>query len=476
MERERRDRQIWFAFVACLVVGAGVRLLNLDAPIIGMHSWRQADTAAIARNFHEFGYHFFLPQIDWGGATHGYVESEFPIFPFTVAVLYGALGVHEWIGRFAAVTAFLVGAIALFDLTRRAIDLPTAMWSFAFYLFLPLNIFYSRAFMPEPWMISASVLGIYWFYRWTQDDRTSHLAIAATFVTLAALLKLPALYLGLPLAWMGWSKYKSGAIRRGVLWAVVVAVLVPVAAWYFHAHQILERGGQTFGVWEYGSDKWGNWALVASWEFWNGVIFRSLAERWFTWAAFAVLIVGIFLPRRARDERLFDAWLLAALVYVVIVARGNYVHEYYQLPFLPVGVVYIGKVFARHWGSTWRTAPRALLALCLVVTAGLSASRLGDYLRREDPSRSREIALGREIRERTEPNALVVAVQEGNPTLLYHAHRKGWSISQSSVTESSLRELHAKGARYVVSTQDFGPPAGHVEVYRGQHGYIARIP
>ena len=470
------DRRSAYVFGACLVLGAILRLLNLDAPIIGMHSWRQADTAAIARNFHEFGYSFSLPQVDWGGARPGYVESEFPIFPFTIALLYAAFGVHEWLGRLAALVVFLAGAVALFDLIRRAIDRPTALWSFAFYLLLPLSVFYSRAFMPEAWMISASILGIYWFYRWTHGGRGVYLALAAAFVALAALLKLPALYLGLPLAWMGWNRFGAAVVRNASIVAVVVAVLVPVAAWYFHAHQILEHGGLTFGVWEYGSDKWGNWNLVASWHFWNGVIFRSLAERWFTWAAFVALLVGIALPRRTRDEGLFDAWLLAVLIYLVIVARGNFVHEYYQMPFLPVGVVYVGKVFARYWGSGWRTAPRVLLALTLAATAGLSAARLADYLRREDPARSREIALGREIQERTTPNAFVVAVEDGNPTLLYLAHRKGWLVSRNALTAEALEAYRREGAQYVVSTQDATALIGGDELYRGASGYIVRLP
>ena len=38
-------RPVW----PLLLIGAALRLVNLHAPVLGVHSWRQADTAAIAR-------------------------------------------------------------------------------------------------------------------------------------------------------------------------------------------------------------------------------------------------------------------------------------------------------------------------------------------------------------------------------------------------------------------------------------------
>lgn len=75
------------SYVWVLVLfGVSCRMINLSAPPIGMHSWRQTDTAAIARNFYEHGYRFHLPQVDWGGSGPGYVESEFPIYTYSVAL------------------------------------------------------------------------------------------------------------------------------------------------------------------------------------------------------------------------------------------------------------------------------------------------------------------------------------------------------------------------------------------------------
>ncbi|HNY11065.1 MAG TPA: dolichyl-phosphate-mannose--protein mannosyltransferase, partial [Candidatus Wallbacteria bacterium] len=67
-----------------------IRFVNAGAPIIGVQQWRQCDTAAIARNFYESGMDIFHPRIDWGGNSPGFVESEFQLYPFIVALLYKA--------------------------------------------------------------------------------------------------------------------------------------------------------------------------------------------------------------------------------------------------------------------------------------------------------------------------------------------------------------------------------------------------
>ena len=81
----RAGRRILWALLA---LGLVVRLPHLGMPPIGVHSWRQSDTAAIARNYREHGYRFGMPQVDWGGAGPGYVESEFPLYPYSASLLY----------------------------------------------------------------------------------------------------------------------------------------------------------------------------------------------------------------------------------------------------------------------------------------------------------------------------------------------------------------------------------------------------
>ena len=85
--------------IIIIISGFLTRLINITQPLLEVAGWRQCDTAAIARNFYYNGMNIFYPQILAGGATNGIIgETEFHIYPFTVALLYKIFGVHEFLG------------------------------------------------------------------------------------------------------------------------------------------------------------------------------------------------------------------------------------------------------------------------------------------------------------------------------------------------------------------------------------------
>ena len=74
--------------VAILIVGFIVRLYKINSPIADWHSFRQADTAAVARVYLEKGINLLEPtyyDISRVQSGHfnpiGYRFFEFPIFP-----------------------------------------------------------------------------------------------------------------------------------------------------------------------------------------------------------------------------------------------------------------------------------------------------------------------------------------------------------------------------------------------------------
>ena len=439
-----------------LALALVLRLVHVGAPILGVHSWRQADTAAMARNFHENGYRFFEPQVDWGGSGPGYVECELPAFPYAVALAYGVLGPSEAWGRLLAALLSTLTVYLLYRLARDAYGDDRAALAAAFvFAVLPLSVFYGRAFMPESAMLCASVAALHAFDRWTATGKRRWYVLAAVATAMAALLKLPCLYLGLPLLYLAWRTWGAGLVRRPALWLFAVLVLAPVALWYVHAHELYRHGGVTFGIWGYGSDKWGNWGLVASSDFWNGVLLRSLAERQLTWAGVPLAVAGLLLPRVGRRGGLVDWWLAALGVYLVVVARGNLLHEYYQLPFLPPLSIAMGRAIAAAFAPGDRRTLRAGVATALVAAMlVLSGSRLTSYWRREEPPRSMLHRLALEVDRQTPPGARIVALDQGNPTLLYLAHRKGWHARWEDLVPATLQARAAEGAGYAAGLRE----------------------
>ena len=55
-----------------------------------------------------------------------------------------------------------------------------------------------------------------------------------------------------------------------------------------------------------------------------GVFVGTLGGRMLTWAGFPVFLVGLWLPRRERLERLFDIWLLAVVIVLPLWGTHTY--------------------------------------------------------------------------------------------------------------------------------------------------------
>jgi hypothetical protein len=118
------------------------------------------------------------------------------------------------------------------------------------------------------------------------------------------------------------------------------------------------------------------------------------------------------------------------------------------LPLLLPFAAYLGMACARHVAPGAAPARSLAMALLLGVVAhgGWMYSR---YMAREDVRASPVLALGEDVRAHTEGDALVVAVDAGNPTLLYHLHRKGWHAFADDLGDTFLSEQASHGARYL---------------------------
>lgn len=435
---DARSRLIVAGIVLLALV---LRLYHLGAPPIGIHAWRQSDTASIARNYAREGYDFAHPRIDWAGDRSGYAETEFPLYQFSVACVYAATGIHEWAARLLTAVMSAATVWVIFDLATLLASRRVGVWAALLFALLPLCIYYGRTIQPDSMMLLCSAAGINLMLRWSMTGRAALLAASCACITLACLLKLPTLYLGLPVAWLAWRRLGWRMLLSPALWAYGAVVLVAVAAWYWHAYRLGSANGASFAI--LNSDKIGHWDMLLDWRYHNTIVFRRLAERHFTWAGFPLLLVGLALPRRGA-ERLLDVWMIAVAVFFLIAPFPNEAHEYYQLPFMLPGVIHAARALDFAW-SRWRP-----LTIGVVVgIAAMSAFRVLEYGAMERVETSEEIAAARAVARITQPGDLVIAVDgrfPGNPTLLYLADRRGWAKPPSALESDALADLKRRGA------------------------------
>ncbi|PZU99314.1 MAG: hypothetical protein DCE90_02010 [Pseudanabaena sp.] len=424
-----------------------LRIYNIQSPILGVHSWRQADTAAMARNFYENGYNFFYPQIDWGGNLEGYCQTEFPIYSFIIAILYKIFGFHESIGRLLSIGFSLIAIYFLYQLCLEiTCDKKLSFWSSFFYTIIPTNIYYSRTFQPESLVLMSAISGTYFFYKWIKYDENRYLFISSLLICLSCLIKVvPVFYLFFPLTYLVWQKFQYKMFSNLNLYFYALIIIVPSFSWYFHSYQIANEYGLSFG---FGAERFG-WNLQRS-----GIVFEQIiyfiAIRHLLVLGFVAMIVGMFYKRDRQEEIIFDLLFISNILYILMFANLNSFHEYYQLPLLIPASLYIGKAFVRVNYSKGLT--RIILVIFLTISSLFYSL---EYMAKEDPNYSELFELVQIVKQITPQNALIVATTGGDPTILYLSDRKGWIPSPSSINSTYLSDRAKEGAKYLIGGYNF---------------------
>jgi hypothetical protein len=445
--------------IVLLSLGVSFRLIKISQPFIDAWSWRQSDVAMIAENFYHHGFHLFYPQINWAGNTPGYVGTEFQLVPFIVSLLYICFGVHEWIGRSVSVSFFAVSVPFFYLLVRKVSNERSALLAVGIFMCTPLSIYASRSFMPDIASLSLSIAALYLFAEWLERERAPWLFMVVCLVTsLAILVKLPAVIIGLPLTYMAWQKYGVRLVARRELWTFAVLALILPLAWYAHAFLLSTRH---FPYHFFGAGG----IAIKDLGWYLGILHWTVAES-LTPIVFGAMLVGSLLPSRATFGRLFHWWLITIILFVFLAGEGNR-HQWYQLPIVPVAAAFSGFSCDAAWRSLAqltgsKIAPTCMCCIFFAALIYLSYSALKP-LYAPEPRRLQAWKVGNELNRIAPTDALVIAADDGDPTAIYYSRRKGWHFLQNGLFEgypvdsqqaiTQLEDWRKEGASYLIFTQ-----------------------
>jgi hypothetical protein len=173
-------------------------------------------------------------------------------------------------------------------------------------------------------------------------------------------------------------------------------------------------------------------------------------------------LIGLFVAPRAKLGCLFDWWLAGMVLFVVAVGYGNR-HPWYQLPLVPIAAAFAGAACA-FLGS--KISSRVAVVVLSILLASAFAILACLYVRPVYESSAAQLRdAGLELNRITATDAVIVAVDGGNPTIFYYAKRKGWHFleqngiyggnpknSQQAITD--LERLHREGATHLVFTSN----------------------
>lgn len=454
-----------------IIVGIVIRVPLLSAPLTAnlTDDWRQADTASIAHHFYKNGYHIFYPQIYWGGNGPGYVETEFQLYPFTVAVLYRFFGEQVWLGRLVSLLITVVTFIVFYLLARRLIGSLAALWALGFFVISPLLIRYSVAYMPEATVLCFYVTALYFFQRWLEQSKPNLILFAALSTAAAILVKPTAIHIGLIFLLMLIEQYGWRLFNVKAVWLFGLVSLVPGILWYAHARNLYLTYGNTFGVFSGGDSKFGNFSYWLSPTFYGSLL--QLDVEWvFAGVGILVFLLGAGLLIRQRHSRIVLYGVITIVIYYMIVARyasetWGIQYHIYLVPFAALGV---GPGLDWLFESARSLSKRGAMLGYASILGGLIVLALifyssGRTSQRLLSPRNQNLAnCGLQVASVVPADAKIVvsttsrAMDNGvannyqEPHIFFYSDRYGWSLPADWHTADYLRKYRGEGAGYFV--------------------------
>lgn len=452
---------------AILALGLLVRTATISSPLFDFHSWRQADSAAIARNFVQERFNPLYPQVDFRGSRPvGYVETGFELHAFIVATLSLPFGWSTETGRVVSALSFLPAALLLASFVRRRYGESASLIAlFLYALGLPLTVFMDRAFMNEALLTMLSIGCLWTAQSYVGRQRPRDLGALLLASTLIAIVKPTYLIVWGPIAGLFIERFGRRVLLRWELWMLAAVNLASCALWFAHAHRLYELTGLTFGL----SDKLLSASLLFSTEYWVKIATRLLKD---IIGPVGMVFGPVGLYAAVRSGRVAEALgVLGFAFYLVVVTIGNFHHNYYQLPIVPVatvlaslGIVEAVRRLAERRSWAWATR-------MYVYAAILGAAVMTTYLRSVSAHNWYEVNQGalricEEVSPLLRPDDRVVFLDYPSPDILFCLDRKGWLLTPHEATPDVITDAVEEGASILITPQasarfgtDLAPPA-----------------
>jgi len=449
------------------------RLYKIDIPLADHHSWRQSDTAAVARNFARDGINLIYPQLDNKAPTHAPTDAnperlylvEFPVYNAIVALVYNIWGVKEMLARLVTVFFSLVSTVVLFLIAKRYFGRLTGLLAAAFFAVLPYNIYFGRVILPEPMMVASSLVAIYLFSMWLEKKQWFYYVFSLIFITLAFLVKPYSLFL-VPVFF--YLVVRGKGVKGVFSWQVVlfgVLSVIPLMAWRFYISSMPE--GVPASGWLLNSEN-----IRFKGAFLRWMVFERMDKLILTAGGIFLFLLGIILAPGKKEKWLFHTWLAGIFLYFFVFAKGNVTHDYYQIIFVPIGCIFMAKggKFLLLGAKGLLNRPISYLVFIFSVILILA---FGVYEVRGFYNLQMGVDLaGRAVDELTPKDSLVITGDTADVTLLYNCNRFGWAIGYGAaypVNPETIEMLKGRGADYYVTTK-----VGEVGRDKKLSGYLAK--
>src|SRR3989344_4437666 len=439
------------------IIAIVFRLYKIDTPLADLHSWRQSDTAAVARNFARDGINLMEPRYDDLTSIESGIENpkglrfvEFPVYNAIFALFYRNLPILpiEVYGRLTSVFFSVILIWILYYFALKEHGRAAGIFTASVYAIFPFFVFFSRVVLPETTALSMMFISIFFIYLYLkkQNQNIAYLVMSIIFYALAILVKPTTIFYSLAIGYLFIVSYKFDLFKKWQSYAFVILGISPFIAWRLYIMQFPE--GIPASDWLF--------MYVNTFEGPKNIFFKPAFFRWIFMERIGIAMFGIYLTSFfivgifSKTKTYFlHSIFFSALIYLFTFQGGNVQHEYYQTILLPAMALMSGAGLAqlaelpKKMVHGFILYPMILVVFCIGFL--FSYYKVKDYY--YYPKDLPQIA--QLIQAFTKPDDKIVTDRTGDTTLLYLADRKGAPAVYKEVSE--LKKL---GYSFLVTSND----------------------
>ncbi|OQY68034.1 hypothetical protein B6D29_01370 [Microgenomates bacterium UTCPR1] len=453
---KKRDYLILFIV---LLVALVFRLYKFNTPLADLHSWRQADTAAVSKNFVRFGFDLLHPRYDdlsnvQSGLDNpqGYRMVEFPIYNGLFSFFYQLfpyITIDQW-GRLISIFFSLITIAVIYYLLLKEKNRLSATVSALIYAIFPFFVFFSRVVLPESTALGFAMLSVFFLYQ----PINSKVGKGASFIfyflsclsfMIALLIKpttifFAALHIGL--------FFKANGlklVKKPLIYGFFILSFLPLFLWRSYIKTYPE--GIPDSEWLL--------TMVNSGGGLQRIFFKPAFFRWIFFERINNLILGGFLTSvfligtiSKQKKSFLYFFLIASLSYLFVFQGGNVQHEYYQTLILPTLAIFSGlgtNLIIENKNLFPRLLSISLIFMVFAFSWFFSFYQVKNYYNYStDLVREAKI-----INSLTKPEDKIVTDRMGDTTLLYLSDRRG----APSIFKSP-EELKKLGYSYLITSSE----------------------
>ncbi len=423
--------------ILVLVFSALIRSLAITKPLLGNFSSYQTVWAMMARFMEREGFRDLLNvkvNILVNGQPGLHLLS-YPLASLVAALLHrlGGGSLDFW-GRFQAVL-FSVSSIPFFyGLVKRLWGERIARVSTFVYAFSPVNVIYGQSFMNEACAMFFSLASLYGLLIGFDREGGGPFILSGWLMGVAVLARLHLAHLYLPVGYLFFVRFGPRfPLNRKFLIYFLASLILPLA-WYGYAHVAASRYDHIY----YDLSMQGNFVKRGLTDHFFGSAFYEkfldiVSRMDFTPIGLSFFILGLFSSRAFPERSFLCLWLASVLIYFVPLSDKVINENFFTLPLVPVGSVFVGMGFEAAREGLARLAPgragKAPAAFCGFFTLAFLLFSVRAFIHplRSNPKEDENlIEVAQEVRQMVPPDKTLIAARGSAPDLLYYCDRNGW--------------------------------------------------